>query len=227
MVCVIWAIITFATYRAVLLGDILALVALIIAPYLYFLCFFKLPVDFEIYCKENGKNINDFVAFAKKYVAWLCAPFALVLVLFVMEVGDMFAVILPAFLWLYVILLKKMLCFCVDRFLRTRFRVKFSAVILSLLYICSICEVAFVIRELKIVAPKLCSIEYDFRIADCIQSYQILARIELYCMMIVCAIIFSVLWIKRGEFALKGVNLLYIWFGGTECAFLAILAVFY
>ena len=226
MVCVIWTIITFATYRAVLLGDILGLLALIIAPYLYFLCIFKLPVDFEIYCKENGKNINDFVAFAKKYVAWLCAPFALVLVLFV---GDFFGffVVLPAFLWLYVILLKKMLCFCVDRFLRTRFRVKFSAVILSLLYICSIFEVAFVIRELKIVAPELCSIEYDFRIADCIQSYQAFSRIELYCMMIVCAVIFSVLWIKRGEFALKGVNLLYIWFGGTQCAFLAILAVFY
>ena len=223
------AILAFATHSAILLGDILGLVALIIAPYLYFLCVFKLPVDFEIWCKENGKNINDFVAFAKKYVAWLCAPFALVLVLFVMEVGDMFAVILPAFLWLYVILFKKMLCFCVDRIFKKRgeSKLKFSAVILSLLYICSICEVAFVLRELKIVAPKLCSIEYDFKIVDCIQSYQALARIELYCMMIVCAIIFSVLWIKRGEFALKGVNLLYIWFGGTECAFLAILAVFY
>ena len=229
VVCVIWTIAIFATHNAILLGDILVLVALIIAPYLYFLCVFKLPVDFEIWCKENGKNINDFVAFAKKYVAWLCAPFVLVLVFFMAKAGDFggFFVVLPALLWLYVVLLKKMLCFCVDRFLRGRFRVRFSAVILSLLCICSICEVAFMIRELKVVAQKLCSIEYDFKIADCIQSYQALARIELYCMMIVCAIIFSVLWIKRGEFALKGVNLLYIWFGGTQCAFLAILAVFY
>ena len=230
-VCVLMAIFAFATQNAILLGDILGLVVLVIAPYLCFLCFFKMPVDFEIYCKENGKNINDFVAFAKKYVAWLCAPFALVLVFFMAEVRDfaIFIAIIFPFLWLYVILLKKMLCFCVDRIFKKRgeSRVKFSAVILSLLYICSICEVAFVIRELKIVAPTLCSIEYDFRIADCIESYQAFSRIELYCMMIVCAVIFSVLWIKRGEFALKGVNLLYIWFGGTQCAFLAILAVFY
>ena len=64
-VCVLMAILAFATHSAILLGDILGLVALIIAPYLYFLCVFKLPVDFEIYCKENGKNINDFVALQK------------------------------------------------------------------------------------------------------------------------------------------------------------------
>ncbi|WP_394964559.1 hypothetical protein [uncultured Helicobacter sp.] len=47
---------------------------LAITPYLCFLCIFKIPVDFEIYCNKNNQNINDFKLFFKKYALHFLIP---------------------------------------------------------------------------------------------------------------------------------------------------------
>ena len=84
--------VSWDTIKADFFGSLSYALALAIMPYLYFLCIFKIPVDFEIWCSENNHSVNDFILFFKRYALYLLTPI-MILVLFVIF-GDKVAILL-------------------------------------------------------------------------------------------------------------------------------------
>ena len=95
-------------------------IVLAIMPYLCFLCIFKIPVDFAVWCDKNNHNINDFIVFFKKYVLYFLIPIIAFMVFIVFNNSALSAGFfcgLP-FLWLYVVWIKKFIVFYVAKFWR-------------------------------------------------------------------------------------------------------------
>ncbi|ARJ56612.1 hypothetical protein CCUN_1008 [Campylobacter cuniculorum DSM 23162 = LMG 24588] len=93
--------------------------ALAIMPYLYFLCIFKIPVDFEIWCNENNSHINDFKLFFKRYVLYLLIPIiAFVLFVIFPEWYQYCYLLSLPFIWLYLVGIKKILMFYIEKLWR-------------------------------------------------------------------------------------------------------------
>ena len=95
-------------------------ITLAITPYLCFLCIFKIPVDFEIYCNKNSQNINDFTLFFKKYALYFCIPIIAFIVFIIFKNSILSAVLLCGlpFLWLYAVWVKKFIIFYIAKFWR-------------------------------------------------------------------------------------------------------------
>lgn len=95
-------------------------ITLAITPYLCFLCIFKIPVDFEIYCNKNNQNINDFTLFFKKYALYFCIPIIAFIVFIIFKNSILSAVLLCGlpFLWLYAVWVKKFIMFYIAKFWR-------------------------------------------------------------------------------------------------------------
>ncbi|EOX7402852.1 hypothetical protein ACPV6K_001851 [Campylobacter coli] len=95
-------------------------ITLAITPYLCFLCIFKIPVDFEIYCNKNNQNINDFTLFFKKYALYFCIPIIAFIVFIIFKDSILSAVLLCGlpFLWLYAVWVKKFIMFYIAKFWR-------------------------------------------------------------------------------------------------------------
>ncbi|WP_134044907.1 hypothetical protein [Helicobacter pullorum] len=95
-------------------------ITLAITPYLCFLCIFKIPVDFEIYCNKNNQNINDFTLFFKKYALYFCIPIIAFIVFIIFKNSILSAVLLCSlpFLWLYIVWVKKFIMFYIAKFWR-------------------------------------------------------------------------------------------------------------
>ena len=95
-------------------------ITLAITPYLCFLCIFKIPVDFEIYCNKNNQNINDFTLFFKKYALYFCIPIIAFIVFIIFKNSILSAVLLCGlpFLWLYIVWVKKFIMFYIAKFWR-------------------------------------------------------------------------------------------------------------
>lgn len=107
------------SYKADFFGSLFDALALAVMPYLYFLCIFKIPVDFEVWCIENNHSVNDFILFFKRYALYLLTPImALVLsVIFDDKVSILLLLSLP-FIWLYLIAIKKILVFYITKLWR-------------------------------------------------------------------------------------------------------------
>ena len=95
-------------------------IVLAITPYLCFLCIFKIPVDFEIYCNKNNQNINDFKLFFKKYALYFLIPIIALMVFIVFKYSVISSVLLCGlpFLWLYAVWIKKFIMFYIAKFWR-------------------------------------------------------------------------------------------------------------
>ena len=93
---------------------------LAITPYLCFLCIFKIPVDFEIYCNKNNQNINDFKLFFKKYALHFLIPIMALMIFIVFNNSIISSVLLCGlpFLWLYAVWIKKFIMFYIAKFWR-------------------------------------------------------------------------------------------------------------
>ncbi len=103
-------------YEPDFFGSLFFTLVLAVMPYLYFLCIFKIPVDFEIWCNKNNSHINDFKLFFKKYVLYLLIPI-MAFALFVIF-GDMVSILLLLslpFLWLYIVGIKKFFMFYIAK----------------------------------------------------------------------------------------------------------------
>ena len=64
----------FAAHNSTFLGSFFLAFLLAIMPYLYFLCLFKIPVDFLCYCDKVKRDINDFALFFKQYKWYFTIP---------------------------------------------------------------------------------------------------------------------------------------------------------
>ncbi len=74
--CVLVFILSLSmAYQVSFFGSIFMAFLLAITPYCYFLCIFKIPIDFEVWCIHHNQNMNDFILFFKKY--WLYYIFPL------------------------------------------------------------------------------------------------------------------------------------------------------
>lgn len=95
-------------------------IVLAITPYLCFLCIFKIPVDFEIYCNKNNQNINDFKLFFKKYALHFLIPIMALMIFIVFNNSIISSVLLCGlpFLWLYAVWIKKFIMFYIAKFWR-------------------------------------------------------------------------------------------------------------
>lgn len=95
-------------------------IVLAITPYLCFLCIFKIPVDFEIYCNKNNQNINEFKLFFKKYALYFLIPIIALMVFIVFNNSVISSVLLCGlpFLWLYAVWIKKFIMFYIAKFWR-------------------------------------------------------------------------------------------------------------
>lgn len=95
-------------------------IVLAITPYLCFLCIFKIPVDFEIYCNKNNQNINDFKLFFKKYALHFLIPIMAFMIFIVFNNSIISSVLLCGlpFLWLYAVWIKKFIMFYIAKFWR-------------------------------------------------------------------------------------------------------------
>ncbi|KPH55899.1 hypothetical protein [Helicobacter pullorum] len=89
-------------------------IALAIMPYLCFLCIFKIPVDFAVWCDKNNHNVNDFKLFFKKYALYFLIPIIAFMIFVVFKNSVLSAVLLCGlpFLWLYVVWIKKLVFYC-------------------------------------------------------------------------------------------------------------------
>ncbi|RDU61272.1 hypothetical protein CQA53_10400 [Helicobacter didelphidarum] len=107
-------------YQPHFFEGLLGSIVLAITPYLYFLCIFKIPVDFEIYCNKNNQNINDFKFFFKKYALYFLIPIIALMVFIVFKNSVISSVLLCGlpFLWLYAVWIKKFIMFYIAKFWR-------------------------------------------------------------------------------------------------------------
>ncbi|BDB64018.1 hypothetical protein T36_0465 [Helicobacter cinaedi] len=106
-------------YQADFFGSLFFALALAVMPYLYFLCIFKIPVDFEVWCNANNSHINDFKLFFKRYALYLLIPI-MTFVLFVIF-RDMVSILLLLslpFMWLYLVGIKKIFMFYIAKLWR-------------------------------------------------------------------------------------------------------------
>ena len=101
-------------------GGLFGSIVLAITPYLCFLCIFKIPVDFEIYCNKNNQNINDFKLFFKKYALHFLIPIMALMIFIVFNNSIISSVLLCGlpFLWLYAVWIKKFIMFYIAKFWR-------------------------------------------------------------------------------------------------------------
>lgn len=95
--------------------DFCGFLALVIAPYLYFLFIFKIPVDFALWCTENRHNPNNFRRFFRHNLAWFVCSVALPVPLMILFEIEIALLVCVPFAWLYVILLKQMLCLAIRK----------------------------------------------------------------------------------------------------------------
>lgn len=95
-------------------------ISLAIMPYLCFLCIFKIPVDFAVWCDENNRNINDFALFFKKYVLYFFIPIIIFMIFIIFKDSVLSAILLVGlpFVWLYLVWIKKCIMFYVAKFWR-------------------------------------------------------------------------------------------------------------
>ncbi|TQR53163.1 hypothetical protein DMC01_11875 [Campylobacter troglodytis] len=87
----------------------------------------------------------------------------------------------------------------------------------------------FVIVDFYHIIPTLCDIQIAIikeRQMKCLLNKSKEIKAILYCIMICALFLFSLFWIKRENFICKKVNLLYLWFGGTQCICLVLLKLF-
>ena len=81
--------------------------------------FFALAVDFEIWCNENNSHINDFKLFFKRYVLYLLIPIiAFVLFVIFPEWYQYCYLLSLPFIWLYLVGIKKILMFYIEKLWR-------------------------------------------------------------------------------------------------------------
>lgn len=95
--------------------DFCGFLALAIAPYLYFLLIFKIPVDFALWCADNRHNPNDFRLFFRRNIAWFACSVALPVPLMMLFGIEIALLVCAPFAWLYVILLKQMFCLAIEK----------------------------------------------------------------------------------------------------------------
>ena len=103
-------------YEPDFFGSLFFTLVLAVMPYLYFLCIFKIPVDFEIWCDENNAYINDFKLFFKRYVLYLLIPIvAFVLFVIFRDMVSILLVLNLPFIWLYIVGIKKFFMFYIAK----------------------------------------------------------------------------------------------------------------
>lgn len=95
---------------------------------------------------------------------------------------------------------------------------KIDILFLILLCIGSLNAISFVLADLYINNKELC-IKYNFCNTTTIMP--------LGYFMIITFLIFSIFLIKKGDFYYRRINFLYLWFGVTQCVFLALLLILY
>lgn len=95
--------------------DFCGFLILVIVPYLYFLLIFKIPVDFALWCADNRHNPNDFRRFFRRNIAWFACSVALPMPLMIFFGIEIALLVCAPFAWLYVILLKQMLCLAIEK----------------------------------------------------------------------------------------------------------------
>lgn len=89
--------------------------------------------------------------------------------------------------------------------------------------------ICFVIMDIYHITPAICEVKIatEEEQMKCLLNKSNATKGVLYCIMIFVLFVFSLFWIKRENFVCKKVNLLYLWFGGTQCVCLALLKLFY
>lgn len=95
--------------------DFCGFLILVIAPYLYFLLIFKIPVDFTLWCADNHHNPNDFRRFFRRNIVWFAYSVALPVPLIIFFGIEIVVLVYAPFAWLYMILLKQMLCLAIEK----------------------------------------------------------------------------------------------------------------
>lgn len=114
--CVLVFILSLSmAYQPSFFGSIFMTFLLAITPYCYFLCIFKIPIDFEVWCIHHNHNMNDFILFFKKYWLYYIFPLLFFVSFLLLKIDLSLLLFLLPFIWLYIILFKKMICFIVDK----------------------------------------------------------------------------------------------------------------
>ena len=114
--CVLVFILSLSmAYQPSFFGSLFMTFLLAITPYCYFLCIFKIPIDFEVWCIHHNHNMNDFILFFKKYWLYYIFPLLFFVSFLLLKIDLSLLLFLLPFIWLYIILFKKMICFIVDK----------------------------------------------------------------------------------------------------------------
>ncbi|MDY4400400.1 hypothetical protein [Helicobacter bilis] len=114
--CVLVFILSLSmAYQVSFFGSLFMTFLLAITPYCYFLCIFKIPIDFEVWCIHHNHNMNDFILFFKKYWLYYIFPLLFLVSVLLLKIDLSLLLFLLPFIWLYIILFKKTICFIVDK----------------------------------------------------------------------------------------------------------------